>query len=59
MATANERMTHDEEAKLELLRAWAKEGFDQLDRGEGIILHGPKELADFLAKCGRSSAEDA
>jgi antitoxin ParD1/3/4 len=38
----------EDDAKLELLRAAAQEGFDELDRGEGIRLASIDDLADYL-----------
>jgi antitoxin ParD1/3/4 len=51
-----EKQTVEDEEKLELLRRLAKEGIDQLDRGEGIVLHGEGELRDYIAKIGRRVA---
>jgi hypothetical protein len=35
----------------------AAEGFDQLDRGEGIELHGEEEVRDFIARIGHRVRE--
>lgn len=48
-----ERQTCEDQEILELLRRLAKEGFDQLDRGEGIALHGEEELKNYIAEIGR------
>jgi predicted transcriptional regulator len=47
-------------AKIEWLRAAAKEGFDAADRGEGVILNGTEKLDDFMDEIYRDvSAEVA
>jgi putative addiction module CopG family antidote len=43
-----EEQEQEEQAKLEWLRAAAKEGFDDIDRGNYVVLRSPKETADFL-----------
>ena len=43
---------HDDEAKLEWLRAAAKDAFDQLDRGEGIQFASIDELAAHIDQMG-------
>lgn len=48
-----EQQTREDEKKLEVLRALAAEGFRQLDQGQGIELHGRKELEDFIHGLGR------
>jgi antitoxin ParD1/3/4 len=52
-----EQHEDDDEHKLATLRKLAKEGFDQLDRGEGIVLHGDEELEAFIREAGRKAAE--
>jgi antitoxin ParD1/3/4 len=47
-----EEREEEDRAKLEKLRALAKEGFDQLDRGEGIEFESMDELATYLDKLG-------
>jgi hypothetical protein len=36
------------EARLNALRQAAKQGFDQIDQGQGIVLRGKAELAQFF-----------
>ena len=43
-----EQREREEAAKLEWLRAAAKEGFDEFDRGDYIELSSAAEIADFL-----------
>jgi antitoxin ParD1/3/4 len=43
-----EQREKEDKAKLEWLRAAAKDGFDQLDRGEGIEFAGMEGFDDFL-----------
>ena len=52
-----EQQSRENEEKLELLRRLAKEGFDELDRGEGIVLHGDEELKEYIAERGRLAGE--
>lgn len=47
-----EQQTREHQKKLEVLRALAAEGFRQLDQGEGIQLHGRRELEDFVHGVG-------
>ncbi len=43
-----EERDRDDDEKLEWLRAAAKEGFDELDRGEGIAFESMDEMAAYL-----------
>lgn len=43
-----EQREREDEAKLEWLRAAAKEGFDELDRGEGITLRSEQDIAELF-----------
>jgi hypothetical protein len=45
--------SREEPDKLARLRSLAAEGFDEIDQGRGIVLNGPEELADFIARIGR------
>ena len=54
-----EQQEQDEENKLAVLRELAAEAFGQLDRGEGIVLHGDEELARFIREAGRRASEKA
>jgi antitoxin ParD1/3/4 len=52
-----EQQVREDEEKLILLRQLAKEGFDQLDRGEGIEFHDDESLGEYIAQIGRRVAE--
>ena len=43
-----EERDREDDEKLEWLRAAAKEGFDELDRGEGIAFESMDEMAAYL-----------
>jgi hypothetical protein len=42
-----------EEERLVRLKELAKEGFDQLDRGEGKVIHDFKQLKTYIASLSR------
>ncbi len=46
-----EEQEQERKAKLKALRQAAKEGFDELDRGQGIVLEGKKSQPDAAALC--------
>ena len=52
-----ERQAREDDEKLASLRSMAAEGFDALDRGEGIEIGSEPELADFIGAAGRRAAE--
>ena len=55
-----EQSEREDQAKLEWLRAAAKEGFDQIDRGEGIEFETMDDLANYVRQIGEEvSAEIA
>ena len=43
-----EQREQEDKAKIEWLRAAAKEGFDQLDRGDYVTLNSEEDLDVFL-----------
>ncbi len=43
-----EEQEQEREAKLKALRHLAKQGFDEIDQGRGIVLRGKKALARFF-----------
>lgn len=47
-----EQREQEDKAKLEWLRAAAKEGFDQLDRGEGIEFESMDDFDAYIDKIG-------
>lgn len=50
-----EEHAQEEERKLAVLRSLASEGFDALDRGEGIVIGSDDALSAFLEQAGRSA----
>lgn len=48
----------EEQAKLEWLRAAVKEGMDQLDRGEGIVIWSEKELKALIRQAGKAASAE-
>jgi antitoxin ParD1/3/4 len=55
-----EQREQEDKAKLEWLRTAAKEGFDQLDRGEGIEFESMNDFDAYVDKIGKEvSAEIA
>ena len=55
-----EQREQEDKAKLEWLRAAAKEGFDQLDRGEGIEFESMDQFDAYIDQIGEEvSAEIA
>lgn len=49
----------ESQAKLEWLRAAAKEGFDQIARGEGIEFESMDDLAVYIDKIGEDVSSEA
>src|SRR5438105_108339 len=47
-----EEREKEDKAKLEWLRAAAKEGFDQLDRGEGIAFESMDDFDTYVDRMG-------
>ena len=55
-----EQREREDKAKIEWLRAAAKEGFDALDRGEGIEFESMEDFDAFIDQIGEEvSAEIA
>lgn len=52
VADAAPETEEEEKAKLEWLRAAAKEGFDAIERGEYTELNSPEEIAAFVRQIG-------
>lgn len=50
-----EQQELEDKQKLDLLHALAAEGFDQLDQGQGVELHGKEQLTSHIAQLGRES----
>lgn len=54
-----EQENREEAEKLASLRSLAKEGFDQLDQGQGTVINGRQELRKFIGQLGRRAAKEA
>jgi antitoxin ParD1/3/4 len=52
-----EKQKREDEEKLKLLRALAREGFRELDQGLGIEIKDDRELAEFIHQIGRRVAK--
>lgn len=52
-----EQQAREEDEKLALLRSMATEAFNELDRGEGIVIDSQEQLAEFISATGRRAAE--
>jgi hypothetical protein len=46
--SAKEPDGQDQDARLQTLKQAAKEGFDELDQGRGIVLRGKKSIERFF-----------
>jgi antitoxin ParD1/3/4 len=45
-----EAQEQEREAKLKALRQAAKQGFDEIDQGKGIVLKGKKAIGRFISE---------
>jgi antitoxin ParD1/3/4 len=53
-----EGQTREESEKLKLLRSLASEAFSELDQGQGTVVEGEQQLAEFIGQIGRRAAEE-
>jgi antitoxin ParD1/3/4 len=53
-----EQREKEDRAKLERLRGAAKEGFDQLDRGEGIEFESMDDFGTYIDRIGKEVSAD-
>ena len=53
-----EGQAREENEKLTLLRSLASEAFSELDQGQGIVMDGEQQLAEFIGQIGRRAAEE-
>ena len=53
-----EQREQEDHAKLEWLRKAAREGFDQIDRGEGVELRSMKELNKHIDHLGKEASAE-
>ncbi len=51
-----EQQASEDQEKLAALRGLTAEGFASLDRGQGVLLEGERQLADFIGKIGHQAA---
>ena len=47
-----EQQAREEDEKLALLRSMATEAFNELDRGQGIVIDSGEQLAEFIGQIG-------
>ena len=45
-----EEQTQERKVKLDALRLAAKQGFDEIDQGKGIVLKGKKAISRFITE---------
>jgi antitoxin ParD1/3/4 len=50
-----EQREREDKARIEWLRAAAKEGFDDIERGDYVTLRSAKEIDDFIDKLGKEA----
>src|SRR5258708_20794413 len=53
-----EQREQEDKAKLEWLRGAAKEGFDDIERGDYVTLRSDKEIDDFIDQLGEEASAE-
>jgi antitoxin ParD1/3/4 len=53
-----EQREQEDKAKIEWLRAAAKDGFDDIERGDYITLRSDKEIDDFVDQLGKEASDE-
>ncbi len=53
-----EQHEQEDAAKLEWLRAAAKEGFDDIERGDYVTLRSDEEIEEFIDQLGEEAAAE-
>jgi len=53
-----EQREQEDKAKIEWLRAAAKDGFDDIERGHYITLRSDKEIDDFIDQLGKEASDE-
>jgi len=53
-----EQREQEDKAKLEWLRGAAKEGFDDIERGDYVTLRSGKEIDDFIDRLGEEASAE-
>jgi len=56
--TVQQQREQKEQAKLQWLRKAAKEGFDQIDRGEGIEFQSMEQLDEEIDRLAKEASEE-
>lgn len=54
-----ELQEQERKTKLSMLRAAAKQGFDEIDQGKGIVLKGKKAIKQFITNIETAVRADA
>jgi antitoxin ParD1/3/4 len=53
-----EQREQEDKARLEWLRAAAKEGFDDIERGDYVTLRSAREIDDFVHQLGEEASAE-
>ena len=53
-----EQREQEDKARLEWLRAAAKKGFDDIERGDYVTLRSDKEIDDFIDQLGEEASAE-
>lgn len=53
-----ERREQEDQAKIEWLRAAAKEGFDDIESGDSVTLRSGKEIDDLIDRLGEEATAE-
>ena len=53
-----EQREREDQAKIEWLRAAAKEGFDDIERGDYVTLRSGREVDDFIDRLGEEASAE-
>ena len=53
-----EQREREDQAKIEWLRAAAKEGFDDIERGDYVTLRSAKEIDDLIDRLGEEASAE-
>jgi antitoxin ParD1/3/4 len=53
-----EQREQEDKARIEWLRAAAKEGFDDIERGDYVTLRSNKEIDDFIDQLGEEASAE-
>jgi antitoxin ParD1/3/4 len=53
-----EEREQEEKAKIEWLRSAAKEGFDDIDRGDYVTLRSDQDIDEFMQQVGKEASAE-